>query len=181
MGIEAMLRERRVNHSTQKQCPVDYAIDTILTLCGPSCNAAFDDFDACLAVRCRCNQNFCALCLSTQSSFDACHAHVLTCNPSRDYFMPASEWRRYQHTRCASLLWNYLLRIGVETHSLAYTVGIGVRIHCIRPGCLFPVAFANPRGRIVVGAWCRVDWWLWGVKVLMLAWSAWYILLIVAS
>lgn len=52
-------------------------IEDILTLRCPRCKAAFDDFEGCFSLTCRCKASFCAMCLEDCGA-DA-HAHVAQC------------------------------------------------------------------------------------------------------
>jgi len=75
---------------------LQYIQEKILNAYCPSCNACFDTFDGCCAVKCgntACGQNFCAWCLGYCSEdSDACHRHVATCSRKlgKDPFYPDS-------------------------------------------------------------------------------------------
>ena len=65
--------------------------DRILTLrCPrPACDAAFIDYDGCMALTCAaCGSLFCALCFAATPTARGLHEHVRTCalNPTRNYY-----------------------------------------------------------------------------------------------
>lgn len=114
--------------STFKRCPVDVAVESILTLRCPyeDCGRAFVDFDACAAVMCECNRWFCALCLKQLQGYEKAHAHVNTCelNPGRSYYVPMAKWNEVQRRQRLRQLGTFVEGITRDSKSLAYGVGI---------------------------------------------------------
>lgn len=92
-----------------------HLIENVLTLRCPHCALAFVDFDACAALRCRCGQRFCALCLEKAANDEQNHAHVVACawNPSLDrgeasVFVTEDEFKQAQRARQDVLVDQYL-------------------------------------------------------------------------
>jgi hypothetical protein len=93
-----------------------HLIEKVLTLRCPHCQLAFVDFDACAALRCRCGQRFCALCLEPADSDEANHVHVAGCawNPHRGrgdagVFVTADEFEQAHRARQAVLIDEHLV------------------------------------------------------------------------
>ena len=93
-----------------------HLIENVLTLRCPHCQLAFVDFDACAAVRCRCGQRFCALCLEPADSNEANHVHVAGCawNPHHGrgdagVFVTADEFEQAHRARQAVLVNEHLV------------------------------------------------------------------------
>ena len=85
-------------------------LDEVFTLRCPSCSAAFESFEGCLALECRCGAHFCALCMQPSESSPACHAHVRTCqlNVRDSYYMRLEDWWEVQRKRARVRLSKYL-------------------------------------------------------------------------
>ena len=67
---------------------VTYIIEEILTLCCPTCHAAFFDFDNCFAIKCgNCSTHFCGWCLrDCGEDFGPAHRHPRDeCAPAVGY------------------------------------------------------------------------------------------------
>lgn len=114
------------------RCPVDEALEDIVTLRCPKCNAAFCDFTGCLAIQCRCTLHFCGLCMESFPTSRLCHTHILNCKWNRDtygllrseYFMSLEDWRKIQHTRTCLRLWLYSFQLYAKTGSTLYAIGV---------------------------------------------------------
>ena len=135
-GIESKIEDYTQRppapNSSYARCPVDIAIEKIVTLQCRNCKSAFYDFTGCLAIHCRCNAHFCALCLETFTSSRDCHSHVLKCKWNCDsyglkrgeYFMSIDNWKKTQHTRVCFQLWMYTLKLYFQTGSTLYAIGV---------------------------------------------------------
>ena len=120
--VNKLKEEGKKNNSCvmRRRHHLDVAIEDILTLRCPHCNAAFHSFDGCLALECRCQRYFCGLCCVACADDDDAHRHVLQCNPQNNYFMPIVRWERFQHDRKCVLLWRYVLQVFNDTKSVMY-------------------------------------------------------------
>ena len=107
---------------------LDVAIDKIMTLRCPHCESAFDTFDACLSVQCRCKKFFCALCFKKYDTSRSCHDHVLKCN-SGSHWMQLENWKRFQHDRICVRLWMFLYDTMIETDSTIYPCFLGMQLN----------------------------------------------------
>ena len=110
-----------------RMCPVENAIQNILTLRCPNCNVAFLDFDACAAVYCNCLHWFCALCMQDIGTKQEAHAHVKEChlNPNPEsYYVNLEEWSAIQEKRIAVKLRQHILEVATESRSILYTLGV---------------------------------------------------------
>ena len=91
-----------------KRCPVDIALNDVVTDCCPHCRTTFYDFDGCCAVLCRCGNFFCALCLEPAKSSRECHLHVTECryNPSKGSYYLSTEDAHVarQNAKCARIV-----------------------------------------------------------------------------
>ena len=92
---------------------VEHVVERILTLRCPTCDAAFVDFNGCVALTCRCGERFCGFCLQ-QTPGDG-HAHVAQCphNPlhargEAGVFVTMDAFERAQHERKMARVEAYL-------------------------------------------------------------------------
>lgn len=109
-----------------KECPVSKFENTILNLRCPWCSSVFYDFDACLALHCRCKRWFCGLCLAKiEGDSQNAHDHVLSCqwNHQNDYYMNMEQWNLLQRKNCRRRIRNYLMDV-IRSESLLYSFGI---------------------------------------------------------
>ena len=108
--LEERLRREMVDASDAAR---RHIIDSILTRHCPACDAAFDDWDACAAVKCRnCPCHFCGICLANCGTAQVAHRHCATCVwTGRELYLredqvaqKTNEWRREQIQRALACL-----------------------------------------------------------------------------
>ena len=138
------------NATPSSMCPLQRAIDDVLTLKCPHCAAAFVDFEGCVAVRCRCGKFFCALCFEAYETNERVHKHVQHCrlNPTPgEYYVSAAKWNDLMRTRQIVRSWSHLEDVRRDTSVLmALTVARELHRHgaYLAPMMLkWPVAIAS--------------------------------------
>lgn len=112
-------------------CPLQRAIEDVLTLKCPHCDAAFVDFEGCVAVRCRCDKFFCALCFEAYDTNDDVHKHVQICpmNPNQgDYYVELAMWHELMQKRQVFRSWHHLDAVRRDT-SLLMALTVARELH----------------------------------------------------
>lgn len=146
-AIDAYLRdaaERRDGERGLEGCRpfhYDVLVDKVLTLRCPHCDAAFFDFDGCLALRCACGGHFCGKCLAACTGPDDAHAHALRCND--DYFMSRADWDVHVHNAKCRAIWAFLAGVVRETRSVAYALCLALMLTRNHGRCTLPHALGR--------------------------------------